>query len=135
MLQRKARQTFHLISNSNTGGLLNVDSLIHVGEIKGGIIQWKTTRELPKEKHPQDRQTKSTTIPSYLKESGVQSHKNMPKLFGYHSTYTCARRRQPNPDPNCGFTMSHKMKYLRFWRLIYYLTRVLTSADAGYIPP
>ena len=109
MLQRKARQTFHLISNANTGGLLNIGSLIPVGENKGGIIQWKTTRELPKEKHPQDRQMKFL-----FERIGGAITQKYAQIIWVPFHLACARRRQPNPDPNCGFTISHKMKYLRF---------------------
>ena len=55
MLQGKARQAVRPISNANKGGLLNIDSLISTGEDEDGNVQWKTTREVLREKHPQGR--------------------------------------------------------------------------------
>lgn len=52
MLQGKVRQAVRLISIANKGGLLTIDSLIPVGEDENGNMQWKTTREILKEKHP-----------------------------------------------------------------------------------
>ena len=52
MLQGKERQAVRLISNANRGGLLNIDSLIPVGENENGDTEWKTTREVLLEKHP-----------------------------------------------------------------------------------
>ena len=52
MLKGKARQAVRLISNANRGGLLDIDSLIPVGENENGDTEWKTTREALLQKHP-----------------------------------------------------------------------------------
>ena len=52
MLQGKVRQAVRLIPNANRGSLLDIDSLIPVGENENGDTEWKTTREVLLEKHP-----------------------------------------------------------------------------------
>ena len=78
MLQGKARQAVRLISNENKGGLLNIDSLIPTGEDEDGNVQWKTTREVLREKHPQGRAPVAEIL---LPEPEINETHHDPNIF------------------------------------------------------
>ena len=78
MLQGKARQAVRPISNANKGGLLNIDSLISTGEDEDGNVQWKTTREVLREKHPQGRAPVAEIL---LPEPEINETHHDPNIF------------------------------------------------------
>ena len=53
MLQGKVRQAVRLISNAEKGGLLAIDELIPTGIDEKGNTNWKTTRDILIQKHPE----------------------------------------------------------------------------------
>lgn len=65
MLQGKTRQAVQLISNVSKGVLLNVVTLIAIGEDENGDIQMKTAREALIDKQPQGK-IGEQTIPSLM---------------------------------------------------------------------
>ena len=67
-----------LISNANKGGLLTIDSLIPTGEDEDGNVQWKTTREVLREKHPQGRAPVAEIL---LPEPEINETQTMPPLL------------------------------------------------------
>ena len=73
MLQGKVRQAASLISSANCRGLLDLDSMIPMGEGNDGNMQWKTTREVLLEKHPQ-QQTPTTEIPLHDTDSNQSQY-------------------------------------------------------------
>ena len=78
MLQGKAWQAVRLISNANKGGLLNIDSLIPTGEDEDGNVQWKTTREVLRQKHPQGRAPVAEIL---LPEPEINETHHDPNIF------------------------------------------------------
>ena len=110
MLQGKVRQAASLISNANRKGLLDLDSLIPTSEDNEGNMQWKTTKEVLLEKHPQQRMPSTEIL---LHDTDFNQSQYDPVMF-YRITGDLIKQAATKIQGSAGPTDVHAHQWRRF---------------------